>query len=182
MKIIENQIRQNQKYLSLWLQEIGEVFLCKLDIWLKKYIFTCCAHHIQVVHFTLVLDLLFRKSFLLRWPKTCILQLHWIYRIILDKTRSCLWKSEIGFWSYCLVRPNHLGPIGLKLVFRLQNPRSRYFLILDSFIVFNLWFGKKWDPVCGKRSKGSGLMLWHDKCLGPSGPQLAFRPQTPRLR
>ena len=37
----------------------------------KKYISTCFAHHIHVVHFTLVLDLLLGNSFWLRWPKTC---------------------------------------------------------------------------------------------------------------
>ena len=55
-----------------------------------------------------------------------ILKLHWIHHIILDKMRSCLWKTETEFWSYCLV--NHLGPIGPKLVFRLQNSRSSYFI------------------------------------------------------
>ena len=80
------------------------------------------------------------------------------HRIILNKTRSCLWKSEIGFWSYGLV--NHLGAIGPKHIFRLQNLSSRYFLILYNFIVFNLWFRKKWDPVCEKQIYGSQAFQW----------------------
>ena len=104
---------------------------------------TCCAHH--VVHFTLVLDFWLGKSFWLRWPKTCfwapdpLLEVYdgiLIHRIILDKARSCLWKLENGFWTYGLV--NHLGPNYAKLSFR-----SKYFLILDNFIGFNLLFGRK---------------------------------------
>ena len=131
----------NQNYLSLRLPETGEVFLCKLVFGKKNC--TCCAH--RVVHFTLVLDFWFGKSFWLRWPKTCFWAPHpllevydgiSIHHLILDKTKSCPWKLENGFWNYGFV--NHLRPNCPKLSFR-----SKYFLILDNFIGLNLLSGRK---------------------------------------
>ena len=44
---------------------------------------------------------------------------YWIHLIILEKMRSCLWKLQLGFWTYGLISPlpKYLGPNCPKLVF-----------------------------------------------------------------
>ena len=71
---------------------------------------------------------------------------YWIYLMILEKMRSCLWKIELVFWAYGLICL--LGPSDPNVVSEPQTPRSRNFLRLHNFIGFMSWFLRKWGLVC----------------------------------
>ena len=102
---------------------------------------------------------------------------YWIQLMIHEKMRSCLWKVKLGFLTYGLI--SVLGWRSPKLVFRLKTSRLKYFLKFDIF-GFNLQLWTK-----------SGLFLWKSELgfwtygllsdLGPSGPKLVFKLQTPML-
>ena len=88
--------------------------------------------------------------------------IYWIYLVILEKMRSCLWKLKPGLWTYdwiCL-----LGPSGTKVVSRSQTPKSRYFLRFHYFIGFISWFLKKCGPACENWSQGSEPMAGYVLC------------------
>ena len=82
---------------------------------------------------TRILDLWFNMFSGPKWPKCSFWVLnpkvkkffeiswfYWIHLIILEKMRSCLWKLQLGFWTYGLISPlpKYLGPNFPKLVFR----------------------------------------------------------------
>ena len=72
-----------------------------------------------------------------------ILWFAWIHLMILDKINPCLWKLDLGFWTYGFM--HLLGPIFPNVVSRPQTPRSRNFLRCHNFLEFILWFQRKWD-------------------------------------
>ena len=84
---------------------------------------------------------------------------YWIHLMILEKMRPCLWKLQLGFWTYGLIRL--LGPSGPNVVSGSQTPRLRNFLRFHDFIGFISWFLRKWWPVCENCSYGSGHMAWY---------------------
>ena len=79
-----------------------------------------------------VLDIWLDTSSRPKWPNCSywvpdlkvkkFFEISWFYRIhlmILEKMRSCLWKLQLGFWTYGLISslPKYLGPNCPKLVF-----------------------------------------------------------------
>ena len=83
------------------------------------------------------------------------------------KKRPCLWILEPGFWTYGWIRL--LGPSYPNVVPRPQAPKS------INFNGFFSWFLRKWGLVCENWSQGSALVAG---CLvGPSGPNVVFRPR-----
>ena len=78
---------------------------------------------------------------------------------ILEKTRHCLWKFELWFWTYDWIRL--IDPSAPNIVSRPQTPWSKIFLRFHNCIGFISWFFRKWRPVCEKWSYGSGLMAWY---------------------
>ena len=71
---------------------------------------------------------------------------YWIHVITSEKMRSCLWKLQLGFWIYGLIRL--MGPSGPNVVSRPQTLRSRNFLRFHNSIGLISWFFRKWCPVC----------------------------------
>ena len=99
--------------------------------------------------------------------------------MILDKMRSCMLKLLTGFRSYGLI--HLLGPSAPNIVSRPQTPKGQDFLRFHDFIESKLWFWIKWGPVCEKLMVGFwsyGLIC----LLGPSGPNVVSRPQTPKSK
>ena len=78
-----------------------------------------------------------------------------IYFMILEKMRPCLWKLELGFWTYGLTRL--LGPSSPIVVSMPQTPKSINILRFNDFIGFILWFFKKWGPASENLSQVSRL-------------------------
>ena len=78
--------------------------------------------------------------------------------MIIEKMKSCLWKLQLGFWSYGLIRL--LSPSGANVVSRPQT-RSIFFSRLHDFIAFMLWFFKKWGPLYENCGCSSGHMAWY---------------------
>ena len=105
-----------------------------LDIWLD----TSSGHKWPRCIFW-VPDPKLKKFFEISW-------FYWIYLMILEKMMACLWKLQLRFWTYDLIRL--LGPSGPNVVSRSQTPRSKIFLRFHNFIGFISWFLRKWGPVC----------------------------------
>ena len=87
-----------------------------LDLWLDKLLW-----HKWSKSWVQALDTRVNILFLIWW-------LYWIQLMILDKTRSYLWKWELGFCTYNLI--SLLVPSCPNLVFRPQTPRSGYGIII----------------------------------------------------
>ena len=99
--------------------------------------------------------------------------------MILEKIRSCLWKLELGFWTYGWIRP--LGPSGPNLVSRPQTPTSKNVFEISWFYWIYLMFLKKIRSCFWKLE----LWLWTYsliRFLHPIGPNVVSRPQIPRWR
>ena len=93
--------------------------------------------------------------------------------MILEKVRSYLWKSELGFWTFRLICV--LSSSNPKLAFNPETLTLKYFFRLDYFIGFNLWFWTKWD-------KSSGLMAWWFFFWGSNCQKLVLSPTLERLQ
>ena len=99
-----------------------------------------------------------------------ILWFYWIFPMILEKMRSCLWKLESGFRTYGWI---HLqGPSGPNLVSRPQAPRARHFW------VFNILMDSSHDSwenevlLVKIRDRVPDLRL--DMSSGPKCPKFSF--------
>ena len=101
---------------------------------------------------------------------------NWIYLMILEKMTSCLWKLELGFWTYGWIRL--LDPSGPNVVSKLQSPRSRHFLRFHDLIGFIHVSGKNeiLFVKIGIRVQDLRLVC----LLVPIGPNVVSRPQAPR--
>ena len=98
--------------------------------------------------------------------------------MIMEKMKSCLWKLQLGFWSYGLIRL--LSPSGTNVVSWPQTPRLNFFLRFHDFIGFISWFLIKWDPVCQNCSRV--LDLWLDMFSGPKWPKCSFWLLNPKVK
>ena len=96
--------------------------------------------------------------------------------------KLCLWKMQLGFWNYALIRL--FGPTSPNVVSRHQIQRSRNALRFHNFIGFIFWFWKKWGPAYEIWSYISELMAWHVlvRLLGPSCPNVVSKSHAPRSR
>ena len=104
-----------------------------LDIWLD----TSSGHKWPRCSFW-VPDSKLKKFFEISW-------FYWIYLMILEKMMVCLWKLQLRFWTYGLIRL--LCPSGPDVVAGSQTSRSRNILRFQKFIGFISWFLRKWWPV-----------------------------------
>ena len=124
----------------------------------------------------MVLNFWLHKPLVLRWLKSSfytpdskiniffrIWWFAWSQLMTLNKMKSCMWKSELGLWTYSLT--NLLRPSGPYLVSRPQTLRPRYFLKFNHVIGFNLWFLIKW--VMFVKIGARILDFWLDKIFGP---------------
>ena len=68
--------------------------------------------------------------------------------MILEKMMACLWKLQLGFWTYGLICL--LDPSSPNVVSRSQTPRSRIFLRFHDFTGFISWFLRKWGLDFGR--------------------------------
>ena len=118
-----------------------------LDIWLD----TSSGHKWPRCSFW-VPDPKLKKFFEISW-------FYWIYLMILEKMMVCLWKLQLWFWTYGLIRL--LCPSGPDVVAGSQTSRSRNILRFPKFIGFISWFLRKWWPVWENCSYGSGHMAWY---------------------
>ena len=83
----------------------------------------------------------------------------------LHRMKSCFWKLELGFWTYCLICI--LGSSGPNVVSRPETPRSRICLAFHKFFAINLWFLTKWKFCLWKLKLG----FWTDGLIKLSGPK-----------
>ena len=118
-----------------------------LDIWLD----TSSGHKWPRCSFW-VPDPKLKKFFEISW-------FYWIYLMILEKMMVCLWKLQLWFWTYGLIRL--LCPSGPDVVAGSQTSRSRNILRFPKFIGFISWFLRIWWPVWENCSYGSGHMAWY---------------------
>ena len=103
-----------------------------------------------------------------------------IHLMLVDKMRSSLWKLDLGFWTYGLMRL--LDPHDPNVVSRRQIPKSRHFLRFLNFFGINLWFWRKWGTICENWSWGSRLMAWYVVRTQVAQIYLVSRPQIPKSR
>ena len=98
---------------------------------------------------------------------------YWIHLMILEKMRSCLWKLQLGFWTYGLI--HFLGPAKWpKCSFWVLNHRVNFFGRCYDFIGFISWFLRKWGPVCENCSLVSGHMAWQVLCQSSIWAQIVL--------
>ena len=133
-----------------------------------------------------ILDLWFNMFSGPKWPKCSFWVLnpkvkkffeiswfYWIHLIILEKMRSCLWKLQLGFWTYGLI--HFLGPAKWpKCSFWVLNHRVNFFGRCYDFIGFISWFLRKWGPVCENCSLVSGHMAWQVLCQSSIWAQIVL--------
>ena len=143
------------------MKEIGQVFTLQTRYLVRiffYFFYMLCyqgAHNALLVTVTaMVQDL----RNLPKWPKCSfwvpdpkvkrffeISWFYWIHLLILEKMRSCLWKLQLGFWTYGSIC--FLGPSGPNVVSGPQTSRSKFFLRFHDFIGSIFWFLRKWGPV-----------------------------------
>ena len=106
---------------------------------------------------------------------------YWVYLMILEKMRSCLWKLQLGFWTYGLIRL--LGPSGPNVVSKAQTPWS-FFLGFSCFYWIHPMIQEKIKSCLWKLELQiwtNGLISSLPKDLEPNCLKLGFRPQTPNV-
>ena len=144
------------------MKEIGQVFTLQTRYLVRNFFYSFYMLCYQGVHNVLLVKVTAMVQDLYNLPKRpkCsfwapgskvnkFFEISWFFRIhfmILEKMRCCLWKLQLGFWTYGSIRL--LGPSGPNVVSGPQTPRSRHFLRFYDFIGFISWFLRKWGPVC----------------------------------
>ena len=97
--------------------------------------------------------------------------------MILEKLRSCLWKLELGFWTYGLI--HLLGPSAPNAVSSPQTLRSWILVGFHNIIYSSYNFGEH-EALFVKMK----LRFWtcFIRLLGLSGPNVVSKSQTTRSR
>ena len=98
--------------------------------------------------------------------------------MIMEKMKSCLWKLQLGFWSYGLIRL--LSPSVANVVSRPQTPRSIFFW--DFMILLDSYHDSWENEVMFVKIAARVLDLWLDMFPGPKWPKFSFWVLTPRSR
>ena len=111
---------------------------------------------------------------------------YWIHLLILEKIRSCLWKLQLGFWTYGFIPMNWYIWLGVssdpkwpKFSFWAPDPKVKTFFEILWFCLIYLMILEKMRSCLWKLKLGfwtCGLI----HLLGPSGPNVVSGPQTPR--
>ena len=90
--------------------------------------------------------------------------------MIMEKMKSCLWKLQLGFWSYGLIRL--LSPSVANVVSRPQTPRSIFFW--DFMILLDSYHDSWENEVMFVKIAARVLDLWLDTFSGPKWPKFSF--------
>ena len=96
--------------------------------------------------------------------------------MILQKTRYCLWKLNLGILTYDLI--NLLGLSGPNVVSR-HRPKFNEFL-WNFMIILDSSCNSGENEALFVKIRARDLELWLDTSFGPSGPNVVSKPETLR--
>ena len=98
--------------------------------------------------------------------------------MIMEKMKSCLWKLQLGFWSYGLIRL--LSPSGTNVVSWPQTPRSNFFW--DFMILLDSSHDSRENEVLFVKVIAIVLDIWLDTSFGPKWPKCSFWVPDPKVK
>ena len=98
--------------------------------------------------------------------------------MVLEKMRSCLWKLQLGFWTYGLIR--FLGPSGPNVVL---GPKPQDQELFWDFLILLSLSNDSWEnEALFVKIAARILDLWFNTFSGPKWPKCSFWVLNPRSR